>query len=93
MIRHALIELRRAIAMDFKDKNKCTKYGAVYFIQNPDLSISRKINYLIPETNKVDFKNLFEAGRIFTFANPDEVLKVSEVTVKEWNEVFEPVKE
>ena len=91
MIRHALLELRQAVADDFKDQNNYPLYGAVFFIQNCNLSIDKKIYYLMPETNKVEFRELFQAGRIFTFANPGEVLKVSEMTIKEWNEEFAPV--
>lgn len=92
MIRHILLDLRTAIAKDFKDANNCTLYGAVYFVQNCDLSISKTIHYLMPETNKVEFKALFDDGRIFTFAKPDEAVNVSEITVKEWNQEFKAVK-
>jgi len=90
MIRHAFVELRTAEAKDFKDANGYPLYGAVYFVQNCNLSIKPKINYLQPETNKVDFKALFDDGRIFVFANPDEVIKVSQETLVEWNQKFEP---
>ncbi len=47
----------------------------------------------MPETNKVEFKALFDDGRIFTFANPGEVHNVSEVTLHEWNQEFAPAVE
>lgn len=87
MIRHAFIELRRAVADDFKTKDGKALFGAVYFVQNCDLSIGPKIHYLNDDTNKDEFKGLFNDGRIFVFANPNEVINVDEVTVKEWNEV------
>lgn len=87
MIRHALIELRPAVAEDFKDANGYVLYGAVFFIQNCNLSIDNTINYLQPETNKVTFKELFNDKRIFVFAKPTEVLKVSEETIVEYNKL------
>lgn len=87
MTRHALIELRPALAEDFKDANGYPLYGAVYFIQNCNLTIDTTINYLQPETNKVDFKELFNANRIFVFAKPSEVIKISEETIVEYNQI------
>lgn len=91
IIRHALLELRVAVAKDFKTKKGDTKLGAVYFIQNCNLSIEKKLHYLDEETDKEEFKQLFEQKRIYVFANPNEVINISETTVKEWNEVIVPV--
>lgn len=91
MIRHAFLPLRPATADDFKDNNGNTLYGAVYFVQNCNLTICKKLNYMQLATNKVEFKELFNDGRIFVFANPDEVLKIDECTVEAWNEIIVPV--
>jgi hypothetical protein len=91
MIRHAFLALRPATADDFKDKDGNTLYGAVYFIQNCNLTICKKLNYMQLSTNKVEFKELFNEERIFVFANPDEVVNVDECTVEDWNEIHVPV--
>lgn len=91
MIRHVFLEIRESIAEDFRDSNGYPLYGAAYFIQNADLSISKKINYLLPETNKVEFKQLFADGRIYVFANPNEVINVDQCTILEWNEEFNAI--
>ena len=87
MIRHALIELRPAVAEDFKDANGYPLYGAVFFVQKCNLSMDTTINYLQPETNKVTFKELFNDNRIFVFAKPNEVLKMCEETIVEYNQL------
>lgn len=90
MIRHAFFAIRPATAEDFKDKDGNTLYGAVYFIQNCNLTIDKKLNYMQLTTNKIEFKGLFNENRIFVFANPNEVINVDECTVEDWNEVFIP---
>ena len=90
MIRLVLMDLRLAVATDFKDANGNTKFGTVYFIQNCNLSIEPKIYYLMPETNKVEFKELFNEDRIYTFANPQRPKSIWQQTIREWNEEFPP---
>jgi hypothetical protein len=86
MIRHAFLELRTAIASDFNDNGKM-KLNAIYFEQNADGSIQNKIRYLNNETDKTNFKMLFDNKQIFVFVNPDEVINIDETTILEWNEL------
>jgi hypothetical protein len=71
--RHILLKLRTATADDFKTISGQTKVGAVFFRQSATGMIERKICYLNDDCNKQEFKELFNAGQIFVFDNPDEI--------------------
>lgn len=90
MIRHVFFPIRLATANDFKTTDGKAFLGKVYFIQNYDLTIDKKLHYLNEQTDKELFKALFNENRIFVFENPNEVIKVDECTLQEWNEVFPP---
>jgi hypothetical protein len=72
--RHILLKLRIAVADDFKTNTGQTKVGAVFFKQSATGIIERKICYLNDDCNKIEFKELFNAGQIFVFDNPDEIV-------------------
>jgi len=90
MIRHVFFPIRLATANDFKTTDGKAFLGKVYFVQNCDLTIDKQLHYLNEQTDKELFKALFDEHRIFVFENPNEVLKVDECTLAEWNEVFPP---
>lgn len=75
MKRMALIDLRPAVASDFTI-NGLPKWGAVYFQQSATGVIERNILYLQPETDKTQFKLLFDQGQIWVFKNASEVVKM-----------------
>lgn len=70
--RHALIELRQAVADDFKTKAGLPNWGIVFFKQSCTGTIERKVNYLSQENANDEFKELFEAGQIWVMQNPNE---------------------
>ena len=72
MKRHALLELRTAVAGDFTNSYGNKKIGAVYLVQSSTGIIETKIHYLTELTNMVEFKELYNCGQIYVFASPSE---------------------
>ncbi len=72
MKRHALLELRTAVAGDFTNSYGHKKIGAVYMVQSCTGEIETRIHYLTELTNMVEFKELYNCGQIYVFATPSE---------------------
>ena len=84
VIRHVLLQLKKAVASDFKKEGKYL-VNVPFFYQDYQGVISPTIHYLNQDNVPDFFKDAFNEGRIYTLVDPNEVLKVCEETFVEWN--------